>query len=303
MNIAVLSRKESLYSTKRLMEAGEERGHTMHLINHNKCYMVLQSEDPDIFLGDHEVDNIDAVIPRIGASVTFYGSSVIRQFEVKGVFTTLSSLALVRSRDKLRSLQLLAKSGVGIPRTAFAKHPGDIDNLITQIGGSPLVIKLLESTQGSGVVLAETVKAARSVIEAFYGLDANIIVQEFIKESKTEDIRAFVIDGKVVGAMKRKRKPGEFRSRLHKGGGIQAVELTRKEKLAVTKAAKALNLKVAGVDMLRSDRGPLVIDVNASPGLEGIEKATGKDIAMEVIKYIERSINQPVRKHKDLVGV
>lgn len=303
MNIAVLSGKSSLFSTRRLIQAGEKRGHTMHIINHNKCYMVLQSEDPDIFLGDHEIDNVDAIIPRIGASVTFYGSSVIRQFEVKGVFTTLSSLALVRSRDKLRSLQLLAKSAVGIPRTAFAKHPGDIDNLLKQIGGAPLVIKLLESTRGSGVVLAETTKAARSVIEAFYGLDANIIIQEFIKESKTEDIRAFVIDGKVVGAMKRKRKPGEFRSRLHKGGGIQAVELNRKEKMAAVKAANALNLKIAGVDMLRSDRGPLVIDVNSSPGLEGIEKATGIDIASEVIKYIERSIKQPVSKRKDSIGV
>lgn len=302
MNIAVLSRKPSLYSTKRLIEAGEKRGHTMQVINHTKCYMVLQSEDPDIFLGDHEVDNIDAIIPRIGSSVTFYGSSVIRQFEVKGVFTTLSSLALVRSRDKLRSLQILAKSAVGIPHTAIAKHPGDLENLIRQVGGVPLVIKLLDSAQ-RGVVLAETPKAARSVIEAFYGLDANLIVQEFIKESKAEDIRAFVIDGKVVGVMKRKRKPGEFRSRLHKSGSMDPVKLSSQEKSAAIKAAKALNLKIAGVDMLRSARGPLVIDVNSSPGLEGIEKATGKDIATEVIKFIERSISQPIRKHKDSIGV
>lgn len=303
MNIAVLSRKSSLYSTRRLIEAGEKRGHTMNVINHTKCYMVLQSEDPDIFLGDHELDDIDAVIPRIGASVTFYGSSVIRQFEVKGVFTTLSSLALVRSRDKLRSLQILARSGVGIPHTAFAKQPGDINNLIKQVGGTPLVIKLLESTQGKGVVLAETAKAARSVIEAFYGLDANIIIQEFIKESKAEDIRAFIVDGKVVGAMKRTGKPGEFRSNLHKGGTAQPITMTRKEKSAAIKAAKALNLKIAGVDMLRSARGPLVIEVNSSPGLEGIEKATGIDIAQEIIKYIERSSNLPVRKHKDSIGV
>ncbi len=303
MNIAVLSRKASLYSTKRLIEAGEERGHNVSIINHAKCYMVLQSEDPDIFLGDHEVDDIDAIIPRIGASVTFYGSSVVRQFEVKKVFTTLSSLALMRSRDKLRSLQILSKSGVGIPRTAFAKHPGDIKNLIKQVGGAPLVIKLLESTQGKGVVLAETSKAASSVIEAFYGLDANIIVQEFIKESKAEDIRAFVVDGKVVGSMKRTGSPGEFRSNLHKGGTAVQVNLTRKEKSAAIKAAKALNLKIAGVDMLRSDRGPLVIEVNSSPGLEGIENATGKDIASEIIKFIERSFSQSPRKHKDSIGV
>lgn len=303
MKIAVLSRKSSLYSTRRLIEAGEKRGHEMVVINHAKCYMLLQSEDPDIFLGDHEVDDIDAIIPRIGASVTFYGSSVIRQFEVKKVFTTLSSLALMRSRDKLRSLQILSRSGIGIPRTAFAKHPDDIKHLIKQVGGAPLVIKLLESTQGKGVVLAETAKAAGSVIEAFYGLEANIIVQEFIKEAKAEDIRALVIDGKVVGAMKRKGKEGEFRSNLHKGGSAEPIKLTRKEKSVALKAAKALNLKIAGVDMLRSERGPLVIEVNSSPGLEGIEKATGIDIASEVIKYIERSQKEPLRRHKDSIGV
>jgi ribosomal protein S6--L-glutamate ligase len=303
MNIAVLSRKASLYSTKRLIEAGKDRGHDMRVVNHAKCYMVLQSEDPDVFLGDHELDGIDAIIPRIGASITFYGSSVIRQFEVKKVFTTLSSLALVRSRDKLRSLQILAKTGVGIPHTAFAKHPGDIDNLIKQVGGAPLVIKLLESTQGKGVVLAETAKAARSVIEAFYGLEANIIVQEFIKESKAEDIRAFIIDGKVVGAMKRTGVEGEFRSNLHKGGSAQPIKLTRQEKSAAIKAANALNLKIAGVDMLRSARGPLVIEVNSSPGLEGIENATGIDIASEIIMFIERSISLSERKRKDVIGV
>ncbi|MBO6517603.1 MAG: 30S ribosomal protein S6--L-glutamate ligase [Bacteroidia bacterium] len=303
MRIAILSRKPSLYSTRRLVEAAEQRNHEVQVINHTKCYMLLQTEDPDVYLGDHEVSNIDAIIPRIGASVTFYGSSVIRQFEVQKIFTTLSSLALMRSRDKLRSLQILSKSGIGIPRTAFAKHPGDIKNLINLVGGAPLVIKLLESTQGKGVVLAETQKAARSVIEAFYGLEANIIVQEFIKESKAEDIRAFVVDGKVVGAMKRKGVEGDFRSNLHKGGSAEPVKLTRKENSMAIKAAKALNLNIAGVDMLRSDRGPLIIEVNSSPGLEGIETATGIDIASEIIKYIERSISLSVRKRKDSIGV
>jgi len=303
MKIAVLSRKPSLYSTRRLIEAGEQRGHEMVVVNHAKCYMMLESERPGIYLGDHELTDIDAVIPRIGASVTFYGSSVIRQFEVQKVFTTLSSLALVRSRDKLRSLQILSRSGIGIPRTAFAKHPGDIKNLIKQVGGAPLVIKLLESTQGKGVVLAETAKAASSVIEAFYGLEANIIVQEFIKEAKAEDIRAFVVDGKVVGSMKRTGVEGEFRSNLHKGGSAQAVKLTRKEKSMAIKAANALNLKIAGVDMLRSDRGPLVIEVNSSPGLEGIENATGIDIAAEIIHFVERNQDLPTRRHKDKIGV
>lgn len=303
MNIAVLSANRKLYSTRRLIEAGEARGHSMVVINHTKAYMTIQKDHPDVFIGDHKVDPVDAIIPRIGASVTFYGSSIIRQFEMNGVFTTTSSLALVRSRDKLRSLQILAKSNIGIPHTAFARHPGDIKNLIKEVGGTPLVIKLLESTQGKGVVLAETVKAAVSVIEAFYGLEANIIVQEFIKEAKAEDIRAFVIDGKVVGAMKRKGKEGEFRSNLHKGGSAEAVKLTRKEHSAAVRAAASLNLKIAGVDMLRSDRGPLVIEVNSSPGLEGIEQATGVDVASKIIEYIENNIGQSKHKKKDKVGV
>jgi ribosomal protein S6--L-glutamate ligase len=303
MKIAVLSRNRALYSTRRLIEAAEARGHEVTVLNHTKCYMTLATENPDVYIGDHKVDDFDAIIPRIGASVTFYGSSVIRQFEVKKVFTTTSSLALVRSRDKLRSLQILSKAGVGIPKTAFAKHPGDIKNLVRLVGGAPLVIKLLESTQGKGVVLAETTKAAESVIEAFYGLEANIIIQEFIPEAKAEDIRALVVDGKVVGAMKRKGKEGEFRSNLHKGGTAESITLTRQERTVAITAAKAHNLSVAGVDMLRSARGPLVIEVNSSPGLEGIEKATGKNIAGEIIKYIERSIAQPIAKHRDKVGV
>ena len=303
MKIAVLSANRNLYSTKRLVEAGRERGHEMVIINHTKAYMTIQKDHPDVFVGDHQTGPIDAIIPRIGASVTFYGSSIIRQFEMQGVFTTLSSLALVRSRDKLRSLQILTKSNIGIPRTAFARHPGDIKNLIKQVGGTPLVIKLLESTQGKGVVLAETVKAAVSVIEAFYGLEANIIVQEFIKEAKAEDIRAFVIDGKVVGAMKRKGKEGEFRSNLHKGGSAEIVKLSRAERSAAIKAAASLNLKVAGVDMLRSARGPLVIEVNSSPGLQGIEETTKVDVAGKVIKYIEDNYKQSKQKKKDKIGV
>jgi ribosomal protein S6--L-glutamate ligase len=303
MKIAVLSANRNLYSTKRLVEAGRARGHDMVIINHTKAYMTIQKDHPDVFVGDHKTGPIDAIIPRIGASVTFYGSSIIRQFEMQGVFTTLSSLALVRSRDKLRSLQILTKSNIGIPHTAFARHPGDIKNLIKQVGGTPLVIKLLESTQGKGVVLAETVKAAVSVIEAFYGLEANIIVQEFIKEAKAEDIRAFVIDGKVVGAMKRKGKEGEFRSNLHKGGSAEVVKLTRAERSAAIKAAASLNLKVAGVDMLRSARGPLVIEVNSSPGLQGIEETTKVDVAGKIIKYIEDNYKQSKQKKKDKIGV
>jgi len=303
MKIAVLSRKPSLYSTRRLIEAAQERGHEAMVINHAKCYMALEGKNPHIYVGDHMIEGIDAIIPRIGASVTFYGSSIIRQFEMQKIFTTLSSLALMRSRDKLRSLQILTRAGVETPRTAFAKYPGDIKNLIKLIGGTPLVIKLLESTQGKGVVLAETQKAAQSVIEAFYGLDANIIIQEFIKEAKAEDIRAFVVDGKVVGSMKRTGQQGEFRSNLHKGGKASEVTLTRTEKSRAIKAAKALNLSVAGVDLLRSERGPLVIEVNSSPGLEGIEMATGKNIAGEIIQYIERNIGQSDRKKKDKIGV
>ncbi len=303
MKILVLSSNRRLYSTSRLIEAGATRGHDMQVLNHRKVYVSIDKSHPGIYVGNDEVEPVNAIIPRIGASVTFYGSCIIRQFEVNSVFTTLSSLALLRSRDKLRSLQILAKSGVAIPKTAFARDTRDVDNLIHLVGGSPLVIKLLESTQGKGVVLAETKKAAISVIEAFLSMDHNIIVQEFIKEAKAEDIRAFVIDGKVVGAMKRTGKEGEFRSNLHKGGTAEQITLTRKEKSTAIKAANALNLKIAGVDMLRSDRGPLVIEVNSSPGLEGIEHATGVDIASKIIEYIENNVGSSKRKKKDKVGV
>ncbi len=303
MKILVLSSNRRLYSTRRLVEAGAARGHDMRVLNHRKVYVSIDKTHPGIYVGNDEVETVNAIIPRIGASVTFYGSCIIRQFEVNSVFTTLSSLALLRSRDKLRSLQILSKSGVAIPKTAFARDTRDVDNLINLVGGSPLVIKLLESTQGKGVVLAETKKAAISVTEAFLSMDHNIIVQEFIKEAKAEDIRAFVIDGKVVGAMKRTGKEGEFRSNLHKGGTAEQITLTRKEKSTAIKAANALNLKIAGVDMLRSDRGPLVIEVNSSPGLEGIENATGVDIAAKIIEYIENNVGASKRKKKDKIGV
>jgi ribosomal protein S6--L-glutamate ligase len=292
MNIGILSRNGNLVSTRRLVEAAIERGHNARVINFTKCYVAIEHFNSKIFLGDHELEPLDAIIPRIGASVTFYGANIIRQFEVKKIFTTTTSVGLMRSRDKLRSLQILASADVNIPKTAFAKYPGDIKNLIKIVGGAPLVVKLLESTQGKGVVLAETAKAAESVIEAFYDLDENIIVQEFIKEAKAEDIRAFVVDGEVVGAMKRKGKEGEFRSNLHKGGTASIVELTEEERHAALAAAKAMNLGVAGVDMLRSERGPLVIEVNSSPGLEGIERATGINVAGKIIEYIERNYRE-----------
>lgn len=303
MKIAVLSRNEELYSTKRLVEAIEQKSHEAVVIDHAKCHLVMEKNASTIYLDDQEITDIDAIIPRIGASVTFYGSAIIRQFEVSKVFTTLSSLALVRSRDKLRALQILARSGVDIPKTAFAKHPRDISHLMKQVGGAPLVIKLLEGTQGLGVVLAETKTAAKSVMEAFYGLNANILVQEFIKEAKGADIRAFVVGGRVVGAMKRQGLEGEFRSNLHRGGQGTPIKLNKSEKETAIKAAKALGLSVAGVDMLQSERGPLVIEVNSSPGLEGIEKATEQDIATKIIEFIENNIGAKSQKNKDTVGV
>lgn len=303
MNIAILSRNRRLYSTNKLVEAAKKRGHTVHVIDHTKCYVVIEKGNLGIYYGEDKLENIDAIIPRIGASVTFYGSSVIRQFEAKKVYTTLSSLALVRSRDKLRTHQVLAKAGVGIPRTAFAKYPGDVNNLIKQVGGAPLVVKLLEGTQGLGVVLAETRKAAKSVIEAFYNLNANILIQEYIEEAKGADIRAFVIDGKVVGAIKRQGLEGEFRSNLHRGGSANPITLTKEEKTMAVKAAKALGLGIAGVDMLQSSKGPLILEVNSSPGLKGIEEATGLDIAAQIIKYVEKHSAAPVESKKDKVGI
>ena len=289
MKIAVLSRGKNIYSTKRILEAGEKRGHEMLLLDHMKCVLVIEAGRPHIYFNGKEIKNVDAVIPRIGASVTFYGAAVVRQFEMMKIFTAVESQALVRSRDKLRSLQILARAGLGMPKTAFANQSKDIDNLLEAIGGAPCVIKLLEGTQGIGVILAENNKAAKSVIEAFLKLDAAMLVQEFIKEAKGADIRAFVVDGQVVGAMKRQAREGEFRSNLHRGGTATLINLTPQERATAVKAAKKLGLGIAGVDMLQSERGPLVMEVNSSPGLEGIEGATGIDIAGKIIEYVERN--------------
>ena len=295
MKIAILSRDSSLYSTTRLKEAGVQRGHDIRIIDHMRCYMDITSKNPKMLYQGKPLEGVDAVIPRIGASRTFYGTAVVRQFEVMHVFVANDSQAISRSRDKLRSLQILAKQGLGLPVTGFAHDTKDIDGLIDIVGGAPLVIKLLEGTQGIGVVLAETRQAAKSVIEAFRGLDANILVQEFIKEAGGADIRCFVVGNKVVAAMKRQGAPGEFRSNVHRGGSTSVVKLSPEERSTAVKAAKAMGLKVAGVDILRSDRGPLIMEVNSSPGLEGIEKATQIDIAGSIIEYLEKNAGQPQR--------
>ncbi len=289
MKIAILSRNRSLYSTRRLVEACEQRGHEVHVIDTLRCYMNIASNSPEIHYKGENLVGFDAIIPRIGASITFYGTAVVRQFEMMGVFSVNESVAITRARDKLRSLQLLSRKGIGLPITGFAHSPDDIQDLIKMVGGTPLVIKLLEGTQGIGVVLAETRKAAESVIEAFLGLNANIMVQEFIKEAGGADIRCFVVDGKVIAAMKRQAAEGEFRSNLHRGGTPELVKITPQERATAVKAAQVMGLNVAGVDLLRSDRGPLVMEVNSSPGLEGIEKSTGKDIAGMIVSFIERN--------------
>lgn len=290
MNIKILSGNPNLYSTKRLVEAAKQRNHHVEVIDHAKCDIVIEKKNPCIYYRGHLIKDTDAVIPRIGASVTFYGTAVVRQFEMMRVFTTTESQALVRSRDKLRSLQVLSRAGLGLPKTVFTNYSRNTEDVIKHVGGAPLIIKLLEGTQGLGVVLAETNNAAESVLEAFNGLQARVIVQEFIKEAGGADIRAFIVDGQVVGAMKRQGKEGEFRSNLHRGGSASVIELTDEEENAAIKAARVMGLAVAGVDMLQSARGPLILEVNSSPGLEGIEAATGKDIAKSIIRYIERSI-------------
>ncbi|HZY78098.1 MAG TPA: 30S ribosomal protein S6--L-glutamate ligase [Cyclobacteriaceae bacterium] len=289
MNIAILSRDPKLYSTRRLKEAGEAKGHKVEIINHMKCVLMVEKKNPMVLYNGRKLDYFDAIIPRIGASVTFYGAAVVRQFEMMKVFTACESQALIRSRDKLRSLQILSRAGIGLPKTIFMDYSKESDGVIEAVGGAPVVIKLLEGTQGLGVVLAENKKAAQSVIEAFHGVHARIIVQEFIKEAKGADLRAFVVDGEVVGAMKRQARDGEFRSNLHRGGYAEVVKLTRQERATAISAAKKMGLGVAGVDMLPSKRGPLIIEVNSSPGLEGIEGATKVDIAGRIIKYLEKN--------------
>jgi ribosomal protein S6--L-glutamate ligase len=290
MKIAILSRNKKLYSTRRLIEAAELRGHEVIVLDHLKCYMNVTSKKPTIHYKGELIENVDAVIPRIGASVTFYGTAVLRQFEMMRVYPLNESVAISRSRDKLRSMQLLSRKGIGMPVTGFARNPDDIPDLIKEVGGAPLVIKLLEGTQGIGVVLAETEKAAESVLQAFMGLNVNIMIQEFIAESKGADIRCLVIDGKVVTAMKRQGAEGEFRSNLHRGGSAQLVKITAEERRTAIAAAKIMGLNVCGVDLLRSNRGPLIMEVNSSPGLEGIEGASGKDIAGLMIDVIEKQV-------------
>ncbi|WP_373921488.1 30S ribosomal protein S6--L-glutamate ligase [Prolixibacter sp. NT017] len=291
MKIGLLASDPNLYSNQRIMEAGEARGHEMHFLNIRHCYMKLDATNPEIhYRGGRILNDLDAVIPRIRPSQTFYGCALTRQFEALKIFTLNSAAAISQSRDKLFSLQLLLQNGLEIPTTGFANSPLDTSDLIKMVGGSPLIVKLLEGTQGKGVVLTETKKAAESVINAFKSLHANILVQEFVKEANGKDIRCFVIDGKVVASIQREAAPGEFRANLHQGGTASVVKVTPEEKRIAIKAAKTMNLKVAGVDIIRSAKGPLLLEINSSPGLEGIESATNKDIAGKMIAAIEKHV-------------
>lgn len=294
LRIGILSRNPKLYSTGSLLRACLARGHEAEVVDYLKCHMVISTGSPQIFLQDRPLE-FDAVIPRIGASRTFFGAAVVRQFEMMGAFSVNESVAITRSRDKLRSLQLLARKGLGLPVTAFAHDTGATGHIIRSCGGTPVVIKLLEGTQGVGVVLAETKKAAESVVEAFRGLDANILVQEFIQEAGGADLRCFVVGDKVVAAIKRQGKEGEFRSNLHRGGSAKTVRISPAERATAVKAAQVMGLNVAGVDLLQSNRGPVIMEVNSSPGLEGIETATGKDVAAEIVKLIEKNPRRTTR--------
>ncbi|MCH8504521.1 MAG: 30S ribosomal protein S6--L-glutamate ligase [Ectothiorhodospiraceae bacterium] len=289
MKITILSRNRRLYSTSRLVEAAEQRGHEVQVIDPLRCYMNISAHRPEIHYKGEKLPQPDAVIPRIGASITFYGTAVVRQFEMMGTFCVNESVAISRARDKLRSLQLLSRKGIGLPVTGFGYSPDDNTDLINMVGGAPLVIKLLEGTQGKGVVLAETNKAAESVIDAFRGLRAYFLTQEFISEANGADIRCFVVGDKVVGAMMRQAKEGEFRSNLHRGGSVKQVRITPEERSTAVRAAKILGLNVSGVDIMRSNHGPVVLEEHSSPGLEGIESATGKDIAGTIIQFIEKN--------------
>lgn len=291
MKIVILSRRPKLYSTRRIVEAGEALGHEMRVVDPLKCNIELEKMKPQVSYRGAYLEDIDAVIPRIGSSVTFYGTAVVRQFEMMKVFSAVESQALIRSRDKLYSLQLLARAGIGMPKTVFTNFSRDVKHIVERVGGAPLILKLLEGTQGLGVILAESENAAGSVMEAFNGLEARIIAQEFIAEAGGADIRAFVVDGVVVGAMKRQGKEGEFRSNLHRGGSANIIELSEEEEQTALISAKAMGLGIAGVDMLQSKDGPLVLEVNSSPGLEGIEAATGKDIATMIIEYVQRNVH------------
>jgi ribosomal protein S6--L-glutamate ligase len=289
LRIAILSRNPKLYSTRRLIEAGTALGHQVDVIDTLHCYMDITSSQSSVRYNGKSLPYYDAVIPRIGASVTFYGTSVVRQFEIMGTFSVNELVAISRSRDKLRSLQLLSRKGIGMPRTGFAHHPDKIDDLIKNVGGAPVVIKLLEGTQGIGVVLAHTQKTAEAIIEAFMGLNADILVQEYIKEAGGADVRCLVVGGKVIAAMKRQAAEGEFRSNLHRGGSASIVKLSPAERKTAINAAKTMGLNMCGVDILRSNSGPVVIEVNSSPGLGGIETATGKDVARMIIQFLEKN--------------
>jgi len=289
MRIAILSRSRNIYSTRRLAEAAQQRGHEVKIVDTLRCYMSIASHRPTMHFRGNTLEEFDAVIPRIGQSVTFYGTAVLRQFEMMGTFPLNESVAVNRSRDKLRSLQLLSRRGIGLPVTGFANAPDDIGDLMAMVGGAPLVVKLLEGTQGIGVVLCETSQAAESVLEAFMGLNVSIMVQEYIKEAGGADIRCFVIGDKVVAAIKRQAKAGEFRSNLHRGGTASLIKITPEERSTAVRAARIMGLNVAGVDLLRSNHGPLVMEVNSSPGLEGIEGATGRDIAGMIIEFLEKN--------------
>jgi len=297
MKIGILSGNSKLYSTRRLKEAALARGHQVRVVDYTRCYMNITSHRPQVLLAGSPLQ-FDAIIPRIGASQTFYGTAVVRQFEMMRTYPLNTSQAISRSRDKLRALQLLAREGIGLPVTGFARSTKDIQGLIKLVGGAPLIMKLLEGTQGVGVVLAETDKAAESVIAAFSQLDANILVQEFIKEAGGADIRAFIVGGKVVASMKRQGPKGEFRSNLHRGGTATAVKLTPEERSTAIRSAKILGLRVAGVDMLRSNHGPVVMEVNSSPGLEGIEESSGKDVAGAIIDYLEKNAERGKTKDR-----
>jgi ribosomal protein S6--L-glutamate ligase len=302
MKIAILSRNAKLYSTRRLVEAAEARGHQVDVIDTLHCYMDITSSRPTVRYHGEELPLYDAVIPRIGASITFYGTAVARQFEMMGTFNINESVAISRSRDKLRSMQLLSRKGIGLPRTGFASKADNIKDLIKNVGGAPLVVKLLEGTQGIGVVLADTAKAAESIIEAFMGLKANILVQEFVKEAGGADIRCLVIGGRVVAAMKRQGAEGEFRSNLHRGGSAEIVKLSKAERETAVNAAKVMGLNFCGVDLLRSQSGPMVMEVNSSPGLEGIEKATELDVAGKVIEFLEKNAELTANKSKEKIN-
>lgn len=309
MRVYILSRNKELYSTQRLVEAGEQRGWEIRVIDYLKCSIEIQKGKLNINYMGEELPVPDAIIPRIGASRTFYGTAMVRHFEIMGAFSTSGNLAIARSRDKLRSLQVLSKKGVDMPKTVFASNKSSAKDVIELSGGAPLVLKILEGTQGVGVVLLDSEKAAKSVLDAFYGMDVNLLVQEFIEEAGGADIRALVVGGKVVGAMKRQGAEGDFRSNLHQGGSATAHKLTRKERATAIAAAKALGLGVCGVDMIPSNRGPLVMEVNSSPGLEGIEKSTGIDIAGKVMDYIEENVTpqedtngKRKRRKKDTIG-